>query len=166
VSAAEAVGQAHRDHWGRLLALLTRLLGRDLCDEAIRLARLLVGLMPDEPEAAGLLALMLLQHARRDARVDEAGRLVLLPDQDRSRWDRGQIAEGFALLRAATARAGAGAYVLQAGIAAEHAAAATAARCGRGSRRTSAAGRAPARPGARRPPSTHRPPPGWSSTTR
>jgi RNA polymerase sigma-70 factor (ECF subfamily) len=75
---------------------------RDLCDEAIRLTRVLVALMPDEPEAAGLLALMLLQHARRDARVDAAGRLVLLPDQDRSRWDRRQLAEGLALLRAAT----------------------------------------------------------------
>jgi RNA polymerase sigma-70 factor (ECF subfamily) len=94
---------------------------RDLCDEAIRLARVLVALMPDEPEAAGLLALMLLQHARRDARVDATGRLVLLPDQDRSRWDAGQIAEGQALLRAAAGRAPAGAYLLQAAIAAEHA---------------------------------------------
>ena len=80
---------------------------RDLCDEAIRLVRVLVALMPDEPEAAGLLALMLLQHARRDARVDAGDRLVLLPDQDRSRWDRAQIAEGLALLRAAAGPAGA-----------------------------------------------------------
>ncbi|MFL6128513.1 MAG: RNA polymerase sigma factor [Mycobacteriales bacterium] len=79
----------------------------DLCDEAIRLARVLVALMPDEPEAAALLALMLVQHARRDARVDAAGRLVLLPDQDRSRWDRTQIAEGLTLLAAAVRRAGA-----------------------------------------------------------
>jgi RNA polymerase sigma-70 factor (ECF subfamily) len=93
----------------------------ELCDEAIRLARVLVALMPDEPEAAGLLALLLLQHARRDARVDAAGRLVLLPDQDRSRWDAGQIGEGLALLRAAAGRAPAGPYLLQAAIAAEHA---------------------------------------------
>ncbi|HZB51255.1 MAG TPA: DUF6596 domain-containing protein [Mycobacteriales bacterium] len=93
----------------------------ELCDEAIRLARVLVALMPDEPEAVGLLALLLLQHARRDARVDAAGRLVLLPDQDRARWDAGQIAEGLALLRAAAHRAPAGPYLLQAAIAAEHA---------------------------------------------
>jgi RNA polymerase sigma-70 factor (ECF subfamily) len=98
---------------------------QDLCDEAIRLARVVVALMPDEPEARGLLALLLLQHARRDARV-ERGRLVLLPDQDRSRWDAGQIAEGLALLRSASGHR-AGPYLLQAAIAAEHARAATAA---------------------------------------
>ncbi len=98
---------------------------RDLCDEAIRLARVVVALMPDEPEARGLLALMLLQHARRDARY-AGGRLVLLPDQDRSRWDAGQIAEGRALLRSASGHR-AGPYLLQAAIAAEHARAATAA---------------------------------------
>ena len=65
-----------------------------LCAEAIRLGRVLVALMPDEPEAIGLLALMLLQDSRRDARVDADGRLVLLPDQDRSRWDAAAIAEG------------------------------------------------------------------------
>ena len=65
---------------------------RDLCEEAIRLARVLVALMPDEPEATGLLALLLLQHARRDARF-AGGRLVLLMEQDRSRWDAAQIAE-------------------------------------------------------------------------
>jgi RNA polymerase sigma-70 factor (ECF subfamily) len=92
---------------------------RDLCEEAIRLARVVVALMPDEPEAVGLLALLLLQHARRDARVDAAGRLVLLPDQDRSRWDAGLVEEGLALLRA-TARRPAGPYLLQAAIAAEH----------------------------------------------
>ena len=92
---------------------------RDLCEEAIRLARVVVALMPDEPEATGLLALLLLQHARRDARVDAAGRLVLLPDQDRSRWDAGLVAEGIALLRAAAGRP-AGPYLLQAAIAAEH----------------------------------------------
>jgi RNA polymerase sigma-70 factor (ECF subfamily) len=99
----------------------------DLCDEAIRLARVLVALMPDEPEAAGLLALMLLQHARRDARVDATGRLVLLPDQDRSCWDGSQIAEGLALLRTAARPGGAvGPYLVQAAIAAEHARATTA----------------------------------------
>ncbi|HEV7656957.1 MAG TPA: DUF6596 domain-containing protein [Mycobacteriales bacterium] len=100
---------------------------RELCDEAIRLARVVVALMPDEPEAAGLLALLLLQHARRDARTDPAGRLVLLPDQDRSRWDAAQIAEGRALLHAAARRGPAGPYLLQAAIAAEHARARTAA---------------------------------------
>jgi RNA polymerase sigma-70 factor (ECF subfamily) len=91
---------------------------RELCDEAIRLARVLVALMPDESEAAGLLALMLLQHSRRDARIDEHGELVLLEDQDRSLWRRDEIAEGVALAR----RAGlAGEYGLQAAIAAEHA---------------------------------------------
>jgi RNA polymerase sigma-70 factor, ECF subfamily len=100
---------------------------RELCDEAIRLARVVVALMPDEPEAAGLLALLLLQHARRDARTGRDGRLVLLPDQDRTRWDGGQIAEGLALLRAAAGRGPAGPYLVQAAIAAEHARAATAA---------------------------------------
>ena len=98
---------------------------RDLCEEAIRLARVLVLLMPDEPEATGLLALLLLQHARRDARF-AGGQLVLLPDQDRSRWDAGQITEGRALLRGMSGRV-AGPYLLQAAIAAEHGRAATAA---------------------------------------
>jgi RNA polymerase sigma-70 factor (ECF subfamily) len=93
---------------------------RELCDEAIRLTRVLLRLMPDEPEADALLALMLLQNARREARVDAAGRLVLLPDQDRSRWDADQIAEGLALLHRAGARRRAGPYLLQAAIAAEH----------------------------------------------
>jgi RNA polymerase sigma-70 factor, ECF subfamily len=92
---------------------------RELCDEAIRLARLLLALMPDESEVRGLLALMLLHHSRRDARVDERGELVLLDDQDRSLWHRDEIAEGVVLARAATA-AGAGPYALQARIAAEH----------------------------------------------
>jgi RNA polymerase sigma-70 factor (ECF subfamily) len=98
------------------------LLRRDLCAEAIRLARVLHGLMPDEPEAAGLLALMLLQDSRRDARTGRDGELVLLEDQDRSRWDRGEIDAGTALLR----RLPPGPYVLQAAIAAEHARAARA----------------------------------------
>ncbi|HVQ91271.1 MAG TPA: DUF6596 domain-containing protein [Mycobacteriales bacterium] len=93
---------------------------RDLCDEAIRLNRVLVALMPDEPEATALLALMLLQNARRDARLDPAGRLVLLPDQDRSRWHAGQIGEGLALLGRCTRTGRLGPYLLQAAIAAEH----------------------------------------------
>jgi len=74
---------------------------RELAAEAIRLARVLVGLMPDEPEAAALLGLMLLQHSRRDARLDGDGNLVLLPDQDRSRWHTAEIAEAVALIRGA-----------------------------------------------------------------
>ncbi len=94
---------------------------RDLCEEAIRLARVLVALAPDEPEALGLLALLLLQHARRDARFDGAGRLVLLPDQDRTRWERGAIVEAVALLGRAASHARLGGYQLQAAIAARHA---------------------------------------------
>ena len=90
---------------------------RELCDEAIRLARLLDALMPDESEVRGLLCLMLLHHSRRDARVDAEGELVLLEDQDRSLWRRNEIDEGLALV-AALRRAGP--YALQAGIAAEH----------------------------------------------
>jgi RNA polymerase sigma-70 factor (ECF subfamily) len=100
---------------------------RDLCEEAIRLAGVVVALMPDEPEARALLALMLLQHARRDARLDATGQLVLLPDQDRSRWDRAQIADGMALLTAAARSGRTGPYLLQAAIAAEHCRAARAA---------------------------------------
>ena len=92
---------------------------RELCDEAIRLARLLLVLMPDEGEVRGLLALMLLHHSRRDARVDERGDLVLLEEQDRWLWRRDEIAEGVALARAAATR-GPGRYALQALIAAEH----------------------------------------------
>jgi RNA polymerase sigma-70 factor, ECF subfamily len=77
------------------------LVRQDLCVEAIRLARTLAGLMPDEPEAIGLLALMLLQHARRAARVDDAGDLVTLEHQDRARWDASEIYEGLGLLDAA-----------------------------------------------------------------
>ncbi|MFI9571368.1 RNA polymerase sigma factor [Microbispora rosea] len=100
------------------------LVRHDLADEAIRLARVLVRLMPDEPEAAGLLALMLLHHARRAARLDEAGDLVVLEDQERGRWDAGQIAEGVALLDGTLRRGRPGPYQVQAAIAACHATAA------------------------------------------
>lgn len=93
----------------------------DLCAEAIRLARLVAELMPDEPEALGLLALMLLTEARRAARTTPAGELVPLPEQDRTRWDRTLIIEGLALARDALRRGGTGPYVLQAAIAAQHA---------------------------------------------
>jgi len=92
-----------------------------LTAEAIRLARLLAALMPDEPEAAGLLALMLLHDARRAGRLDADGDLVPLEDQDRSRWDAGAIAEGLALLTSAPRRQAAGPYQLQAAISACHA---------------------------------------------
>jgi RNA polymerase sigma-70 factor, ECF subfamily len=95
----------------------------DLTAEAIRLTRLLVRLMPDEPEAAGLLALMLLHDARRASRLDDDGELVTLEDQDRSRWDAAAITEGLALLDNAQRRRSAGPYQLQAAIAACHAAA-------------------------------------------
>jgi RNA polymerase sigma-70 factor (ECF subfamily) len=97
------------------------LVRRELCAEAIRLARVVVDLMPDEPEALGLLALLLLQDSRRDARVDANGDIVLLADQDRSRWDRGQITEGVALVERALRRRQPGPYQLQAAIAALHA---------------------------------------------
>jgi RNA polymerase sigma-70 factor, ECF subfamily len=95
-----------------------------LCDEAIRLARVLAELMPDEPEASGLLTLMLLHHARRAARVDAAGALVPLEEQDRTLWDGDAITEATALLDAALRRGEPGPYQLQAAIAACHAAAA------------------------------------------
>jgi RNA polymerase sigma-70 factor, ECF subfamily len=103
------------------------LLRPDLSGEAIRLGRLLTGLMPDEPEAVGLLALMLLQDARRSARLDDQGDLISLEDQDRGRWDGVEIAEGIRLLEAALRRQRAGPYQLQAAIAACHAEAAEAA---------------------------------------
>jgi RNA polymerase sigma-70 factor, ECF subfamily len=93
------------------------LVRRGLCSEAIRLVRVLRALMPDEPEAAGLLALMLLQDSRRDARTGPGGELVLLEDQDRGLWDHGQIEEGLAIVE----RLPPGPYALQAAIAAEHA---------------------------------------------
>lgn len=92
----------------------------DLAAEAIRLGRLLVRLMPDEAEAIGLLALMLLHDSRRKAREDASGDLVLLEQQDRSGWDRGEIEEGLALVRVAL-RPHPGPYALQAAIAALHA---------------------------------------------
>ena len=103
------------------------LLRRQLSTEAIRLGRTLTALMPDEPEAAGLLALMLLHDSRRDARLDETGNLVTLEEQDRARWDRGQIYEGVTLLTGALRRRAPGRYQVQAAIAACHAEAPTAA---------------------------------------
>src|SRR5215472_12842774 len=92
----------------------------DLCAEAIRLARLLAGLMPDEPEALGLLALLLLTHSRKAARTAADGSLVLLPDQDRSLWDRALIAEGQDLVRACLRRNMPGPYQIQAAVNAVH----------------------------------------------
>jgi RNA polymerase sigma-70 factor, ECF subfamily len=103
------------------------LVRRELTSEAIRLARIVVGMLPDEPEATGLLALMLLHDARRDTRVDAAGDLVLLEDQDRSRWDRARIDEGRLLVERALAMGRPGPYQVQAAIAALHAGAGTAA---------------------------------------
>ena len=99
----------------------------DLSDAAIRLARVLATLMPDEPEVMGLLALLLLSDSRRPARAAADGTLVALPDQDRSRWDRTLIAEGHALVRACLRRNRPGPYQIQAAIAAVHADAPTAA---------------------------------------
>ncbi|HEY2430868.1 MAG TPA: DUF6596 domain-containing protein, partial [Acidimicrobiales bacterium] len=98
------------------------LLRRELAAEALRLGRVLAELMPDEPEVDGLLALMLLHDARRDARIDEAGDLVLLADQDRSRWDTGQIDEGVRLVERSLRRSAGhpGPYQLQAAVAALH----------------------------------------------
>jgi RNA polymerase sigma-70 factor (ECF subfamily) len=98
----------------------------DLSEEAIRLGRVLVELMPDEPEAVGLLALMLLTDARRLARTAPDGTLVRLADQDRAAWDRALIAEGHALVRACLRRDQPGPFQIQAAIAAVHADAATA----------------------------------------
>ena len=93
----------------------------DLCDEAIRLASVLDGLMPGEAEITGLLALMLLQHSRREARTDDQGSLVLLDDQDRARWDHDMIDKGLVALDRALAARRPGPYQLQASIAAQHA---------------------------------------------
>jgi RNA polymerase sigma-70 factor (ECF subfamily) len=107
-----------------------RLVRGELCGEAIRLGRLLTNLLPGDPEVLGLLALMLLQDARRDARVDEHGEYVALDRQDRALWDAGRIAEGTHALDQAIAQrrvGGTGPYQLQAAIAALHATAADAA---------------------------------------
>ena len=104
-----------------------RLVREDLAAEAIRLGRLLATLMPEEPEVMGLLALMLLIESRRAARTTPDGGIVLLPDQDRTRWDRALIAEGQELVRRCLARNQPGPYQLQAAIQAVHSDAATAA---------------------------------------
>jgi RNA polymerase sigma-70 factor, ECF subfamily len=113
------------------------LLRPGLCDEAVRLARLVVTLLPDEPGAEALLALLLIQDSRRAARLDDDGEVVLLAEQDRARWDRDRITEGLFWLDHAASHAHAGdhdrgavssgavAYLLQAAIAAEHARAPT-----------------------------------------
>jgi predicted RNA polymerase sigma factor len=92
----------------------------DLSGEAIRLARMVAGSLPDEPEVGGLLALMLLNEARRPARTDAIGELVPLAEQDRSRWDRSMVAEGMTVLTAALRQGRPGAYQLQAAIAGLH----------------------------------------------
>ena len=92
----------------------------DLCDEAVRLTRMVHRMLPDDPEVAGLLALMLLLDARRPARTGPSGELVPLPEQDRTRWDRALVAEGAAMLAAAIGRGAVGEYQLQASIAAVH----------------------------------------------
>ena len=101
------------------------LVRRELCSEAIRLARTLCELLPDEPENTGLLALMLLHDSRRDARTDKHGRLVTLEEQDRSLWDRERIHDGVTLVEQALRARRAGPYQLQAAIAALHAEART-----------------------------------------
>jgi RNA polymerase sigma-70 factor (ECF subfamily) len=106
--------QGHRAPGGR------ELIRGELCDQAIRLARALAALLPGEPEAAGLLALLLLTDARRAARLDGAGELVPLAEQDRGRWDRDLIGEGETLLTRALAAGRPGPYQLHAAIAACH----------------------------------------------
>jgi RNA polymerase sigma-70 factor (ECF subfamily) len=115
-----AYTQGHRSTSG------PQLLNLDLCDEAIRLARVLVELLPAEPEAVGLLALLLLTDARTPARLDVQGELVLLADQDRSLWNRSAITEGVSLVELAQRENRPGPYQLQAAIAACHSTASTA----------------------------------------
>jgi RNA polymerase sigma-70 factor (ECF subfamily) len=103
-----------------------RLVRDELCTEAIRLGRLLAGLMPDQPEVMGLLALMLLIESRRAARLSANGGLVPLADQDRAQWDRLLIAEGQAIVRSCLARNDPGPYQIQAAINAVHSDAPTA----------------------------------------
>jgi RNA polymerase sigma-70 factor, ECF subfamily len=102
------------------------LVRHDLCAEAIRLARVLCELLPDEPENIGLLALLLLQDSRREARVNDRGELVTLEEQDRSRWHRREIEEGIRLVERALSLGRVGSYQIQAAIAAVHAEAASA----------------------------------------
>jgi RNA polymerase sigma-70 factor (ECF subfamily) len=102
------------------------LIRADLCAEAVRLARLLAELMPDEPEALGLLALLLLTESRREARTAPDGSIVLLADQDRATWDHVLIAEGHAIVRQCLRRNQPGPYQIQAAINAVHSDAATA----------------------------------------
>jgi RNA polymerase sigma-70 factor (ECF subfamily) len=106
---------------GYLSASAPSLVRGELCDEAVRVARLLIGLMPDEPEAWGLLALMLLNDSRRLARTDAQGEFRTLEEQDRSLWDRAKIDEGLALIEAALRLRRPGPFQLQAAIAALHA---------------------------------------------
>jgi RNA polymerase sigma-70 factor (ECF subfamily) len=103
-----------------------RLVRTDLCGEAIRLARMLCELMPDEPENAGLLALMLVQDSRREARMNKLGELVILEEQDRASWDQKKIAEGINLIERVLPLGRVGNYQIQAAIAAVHAEAKTA----------------------------------------
>jgi RNA polymerase sigma-70 factor (ECF subfamily) len=110
---------------GYLATAGTDVVRDSLCDEAIRLARLVAQLMPDEPEAAGLLALLLLTHSRRAERQSPDGQLRTLPMQDRSRWDHQAITEGRELLEAALARHRPGRYQVEAAIAAVHSEATT-----------------------------------------
>jgi RNA polymerase sigma-70 factor (ECF subfamily) len=93
----------------------------DMCDEAVRLARIVVTLMPEEPEVRGLLALILLQHSRREARSGPGGQMILLEDQNRARWDHAMIDEGLAILDGALIARRPGPYQLQGAIAALHA---------------------------------------------
>ncbi len=106
---------------GHASATAASLVRGDLCDEAIWLAELLVELVPDDPEVAGLLALLLLTDSRRATRLDADGRPVLLAEQDRTRWDQAEIARGLAELARAHAMGSAGPYQFQAAIAALHA---------------------------------------------
>jgi RNA polymerase sigma-70 factor (ECF subfamily) len=116
------------DRLGSVLAVLylvfnegySTIVRNELADEAIRLAKLLAVLMPDEPEVLGLLALLLFQDSRREARLDAQGELVLLEDQDRRLWDRGRVAEGRRVLERALSFRQAGPYQVQAAIAALH----------------------------------------------
>ena len=106
---------------GYLASAGDALVRHELCSEAIRLARLLCGLLPKEPEMRALLALLLLQDSRRDARMSSEGELVLLEEQDRGRWDRKEITEGTRLLETALRAGARGIYALQASVAALHA---------------------------------------------